>query len=134
MISSIHHIATLELPELEPYKTLRRPFEHLEQGIFVAEGEKVVLRLLASPLAVQSILLSQDWFEEHRIVIEENTNTIEVFIGTKKLGKNCIICSTDIYDASVCFWYDHGNYKLGFLDLVHRINTVCFYGRIDISD
>lgn len=85
MISSIHHIATLELPELEPYKTLRRPFEHLEQGIFVAEGEKVVLRLLASPLAVQSILLSQDWFEEHRIVIEENTNTIEVFIGTKKL-------------------------------------------------
>jgi tRNA G18 (ribose-2'-O)-methylase SpoU len=85
MISSIQHISTLELPELEPYKTLRRPAEHLEQGIFVAEGEKVILRLLDSALVIQSILLSQDWFDEHQTLIERNANTIEVFIGGKKL-------------------------------------------------
>jgi len=53
----IHNIASLDLPELAPYRTLRRPFEHEEQGIFVAEGDKVVRRLLASHFGVVSVLL-----------------------------------------------------------------------------
>lgn len=85
MIASIEHITTLDLPELEPYRTLRRPVEHLEQGIFVAEGEKVIVRLLESPLTIRSILLSQDWFEVHKGLIEANANMIRVFIGAKKL-------------------------------------------------
>lgn len=85
MISRIHHIATLAYPDLEPYRTLRRPFEHLQQGIFVAEGEKVILRLLESPLTIRSILLTQDWFEVHRAKISSNHNSIELYIGEKKL-------------------------------------------------
>ncbi len=85
MISSLTHIATLERPELEPYKTLRRPVEHLAQGIFVAEGEKVILRLMESSLTIRSILLSQDWYDIHYELIEKNPNAIEVFIGEKKL-------------------------------------------------
>ena len=34
-------ITALDLPELAPYRTMRRPLEHERQGIFVAEGEKV---------------------------------------------------------------------------------------------
>ena len=35
----IHEISSLELPELQPYRTLRRQAEHRAQRIFVAEGE-----------------------------------------------------------------------------------------------
>lgn len=58
---AIHRITSLDLPELQPYRTLRRSQEHLSQGIFVAEGEKVVRRLLASGLPVVSLLLTDDW-------------------------------------------------------------------------
>ncbi len=85
MINSINHITSLDLPELEPYKTLRRPIEHLQKGIFVAEGEKVIVRLLESVLTTYSILISQDWFDRYRSLIEQNSNSIEVFIGEKKL-------------------------------------------------
>jgi TrmH family RNA methyltransferase len=85
MISKIQHIATLDNPEIEPYKSLRRPIEHLAQGIFVAEGEKVVTRLLESALTIETILLTQDWFDIYRLLIEKNSNTIEVFIGGEKL-------------------------------------------------
>ncbi len=57
----IQHLSSLELPELAPYRTLKRPIAHMQQGIFVAEGEKVVRRLLASGLEVVSLLLTPDW-------------------------------------------------------------------------
>ena len=56
---NIHKIASLELPELAPYRTLRRSVEHAAQGIFVAEGDKVVRRLLASDFGVLSVLLPE---------------------------------------------------------------------------
>ncbi len=90
MITSIEHITTLDHPELEPYRTLRRPVEHLEQGIFVAEGEKVIVRLLESTLTVRSILLSQDWFDVHKGLIEANAHPIRVFIGAKKLLESIV--------------------------------------------
>ena len=52
------------MPELEPYRTLRRPFDHIKEKIFVAEGDKVVRRLLASGLTVISILLTPRWYEQ----------------------------------------------------------------------
>jgi tRNA G18 (ribose-2'-O)-methylase SpoU len=57
----IRHIETLDSPELSPYRTLRRPAEHLRDGIFVAEGEKVVRRLLATALTVRSLLVTPEW-------------------------------------------------------------------------
>ena len=61
---NIRQVESLDLPELEPYRTLRRPQSHIAQGIFVAEGEKVVRRLLDSGLHVISILLTQSWLIE----------------------------------------------------------------------
>lgn len=61
-----HHIipvSSLDLPELQPYRTLRRQEEHKEKGIFVAEGDKVVGRLLDSSLEVISLLLTKEWYE-----------------------------------------------------------------------
>ena len=60
----LRRVTSLEAPELEPYRTLRRPLEHFSQGIFVAEGEKVVRRLLDSKLSVVSFLLTDEWYEK----------------------------------------------------------------------
>ncbi|MCI0652641.1 MAG: RNA methyltransferase [Planctomycetes bacterium] len=51
----------LELPELLPYRTLRRQESHRERGIFVAEGEKVVRRLFRSTWPVSSMLCTPEW-------------------------------------------------------------------------
>jgi tRNA G18 (ribose-2'-O)-methylase SpoU len=58
---SIVTVASLEAPGLEPYRTLRRQTDHFREGIFVAEGEKVVRRLLDSGLKVRSMLLTPEW-------------------------------------------------------------------------
>ncbi|HYQ86129.1 MAG TPA: RNA methyltransferase [Bacteroidota bacterium] len=63
-IPTPRRVTSLQAPELEPYRTLRRPVQHIRQGIFVAEGEKVVRRLLDSNLAVISLLLTEEWYEK----------------------------------------------------------------------
>ncbi|MBI2428974.1 MAG: RNA methyltransferase [Ignavibacteriales bacterium] len=85
MITKIEHINTLERPDLEPYRTLKRPMEHLQKGIFVAEGEKVISRLFESDLRVFSLLLTAKWFEQYRTIIEHHPDLIDVFIGEKHL-------------------------------------------------
>jgi tRNA G18 (ribose-2'-O)-methylase SpoU len=71
---NIHSVASLELPELQPYRTLRRPLDHIQQGIFVAEGEKVVRRLLESNLSVVSLLMTPEWFGELSKTYSQLTN------------------------------------------------------------
>lgn len=85
MIATLNHITSLDGPELEPFRTLRRPMEHLQQGIFVAEGEKVVKRLLESTLTTRRVLLSPDWLERYRPLIEAHPHPVDISVGTKKL-------------------------------------------------
>lgn len=59
---TIVHLPDLDAHGLEPYRTLRRQSEHLKEGIFVGEGEKVVRRLLRSGLGIRSLLLTPEWF------------------------------------------------------------------------
>lgn len=81
----VRRIDTLELPELQPYRTLRLQAEHRQQGIFVAEGEKVVRRLLESRFAVLSVLLPQAWFERLQPLIAARPEEVRVFLAEKKL-------------------------------------------------
>ena len=61
---AVRRIDSLDLPELAPYRTLKRSVEHEAQGIFVAEGDKVVQRLLESSFAVVSVLLPAERLAE----------------------------------------------------------------------
>jgi tRNA G18 (ribose-2'-O)-methylase SpoU len=63
-------ISSLDHPSVQPYRTLRRSEDHIRKRIFVAEGEKVVRRLLASSLEIVSFLLTPDWLE--RLGAEES--------------------------------------------------------------
>jgi tRNA G18 (ribose-2'-O)-methylase SpoU len=84
-VIQIHHIDTLEHPNLMPYRTLRRTAEHENNGIFVAEGEKVVARLIESDLEIQSFLITPEWLKIYRDRMEQREGTISVFVGEKRL-------------------------------------------------
>jgi tRNA G18 (ribose-2'-O)-methylase SpoU len=80
----LHRIDSLDLPELSPYRTLKRPVNHQAQGIFVAESEKVVRRLLASHFQVVSALLPEKWLCEFEPLLRSRPENIPVYVVTKK--------------------------------------------------
>jgi tRNA G18 (ribose-2'-O)-methylase SpoU len=82
---SVQSVTTLDLPELAPYRTMRRQLEHREQGIFVAEGEKVVRRLLESDFTVVSLLLPEKWLREYAPLLEAHPEKIRAYVAEKKL-------------------------------------------------
>lgn len=81
----VRAIDSFDLPVLQPYRTMRRQTEHRAQGIFVAEGEKVVRRLLASRFQVVSVLLPPKWLELLRPVLEQRPEDLQVFVAEKSL-------------------------------------------------
>jgi tRNA G18 (ribose-2'-O)-methylase SpoU len=81
----LQQIESLDLPELEPYRTMRRQHEHRQQGIFVAEGEKVVRRLLESKFTVVSVLLPEKWQRELDGLIQARPEEVQVFVAEKAL-------------------------------------------------
>jgi tRNA G18 (ribose-2'-O)-methylase SpoU len=58
----IERVDSLLAPELAPYRTLRRA-SLPAPGLFVAEGSKVVFRMLESGIRPVSFLLTPDWLE-----------------------------------------------------------------------
>src|SRR5436189_6399393 len=81
----LQRIESLDLPELQPYRTMRQQMQHWEQGIFVAEGEKVVRRLLESKFIVVSLLLPEKWLRELELLLESRPEVVEVFVAEKDL-------------------------------------------------
>ena len=81
----VQPITTLDAPELEPYRTMRRSEPHRERQIFVAEGEKVVRRLLESPLEVVSVLLPPKWVQEYRPLLDSRPEMIVTYTADKDL-------------------------------------------------
>ncbi|MCP5524461.1 MAG: RNA methyltransferase [Verrucomicrobiales bacterium] len=82
----IQPVSDFDLPELAPYRTMRRHREHQTRRIFVAEGVKVVRRLLESDLGVISALLSEEWLQEFRELLERRPEPlVRVYVAEKKL-------------------------------------------------
>jgi tRNA G18 (ribose-2'-O)-methylase SpoU len=85
LISHVEKIFSFGAPELQPYATLRRPLAHRQQGIFVAESERVVRRLLASRFTVVSLCLPERHLEAFRQRLEARPEPIAVYLADKKL-------------------------------------------------
>lgn len=81
---TVRRIDTLDLPELAPYRTLKRAAEHKAQGIFVAEGDKVVHRLLASSLTIVSVLLPEHRLAEYEPGLRNRSEDLSVYAVTEK--------------------------------------------------
>lgn len=81
----VHAIDSLDLPELGPYRTMRRQMAHREEGIFVAESDKVVHRLLESDLTIISLLLPEKWLRGFHDLLEKRPEEqIDVYVLEKK--------------------------------------------------
>lgn len=78
-------ISSLEHQELKPYRTLRQPHEHFQYGIFVAEGEKVVHRLIESHLEILSVLITPEWLEHYQPLLNARAESIRAFVAEKSL-------------------------------------------------
>ncbi len=85
MISHVEKIYSFGAPELQPYATLRRPLAHRRQGIFLAESERVVRRLLESRFTVLSLCMPERHLEAFRQRLEARPEPITVYLAEKKL-------------------------------------------------
>jgi tRNA G18 (ribose-2'-O)-methylase SpoU len=76
----IQRVTALDRPELSPYATLRQHEEHKRAGIFVAEGDKVVRRLLESDFGVMSVLLPERRLGEFEPLIRARREDVAVYV------------------------------------------------------
>ena len=81
----IEKISSFDLPELAPYRTMRRSAEHEAQGLFIAEGEKVTRRLLESRFTVVSVVLPEKHLENYRPLLEARPEHVTVYLAEKEL-------------------------------------------------
>jgi len=86
----VEKASSFESPELQPYATMRRALEHDKQGIFVAEGTKVVRRLLESHFAVASVVLPEKWLDDFRPLLEARPEPITVYLAEKKFLESLV--------------------------------------------
>lgn len=82
-LQKVQPITSLEEPELQPFRTMKRDGEHRKKRIFVAEGDKVVVRLLESHFEVLSLLLPEKWLEKLKPLIEARPESIPVFTAER---------------------------------------------------
>ena len=82
-MATLHLLDATDLahPGLEPFRTLRRHRDLERRAPFVAEGEAVVLRLLASPYPVTSLLTTPARLERLRAALDARPDTIDVFLA-----------------------------------------------------
>lgn len=82
----VQPIDSFDDPALAPYRTMRRHQHHRAHRIFVAEGVKVVQRLLESRLGVVSVVLPETWLAEFRSLLEARPEPLlPVYVAEKKL-------------------------------------------------
>lgn len=79
----LREIDSLDLPELAPYRTMRMQALHHRDRCFVAEGAKVVRRLLDSGLGVMSVLTPPEFLADLTPRLERRAEVIDVFVAPK---------------------------------------------------
>jgi tRNA G18 (ribose-2'-O)-methylase SpoU len=79
----VRQITSFDSPELQPYKTMRRSREHEQQGIFIAEGTKVVQRLLQSNFTVISLVVPEKWMMEFQPLLVKRPEDVIVYVAEK---------------------------------------------------
>jgi tRNA G18 (ribose-2'-O)-methylase SpoU len=81
MAVRLREITRLDVPELEPYRTMRDQRGHLGGGVFVAEGGNVVRRLIESPLALRSVLVPPKHAGEFEMLLAAHGRAADLFVA-----------------------------------------------------
>ena len=110
----IQKISARDLPELAPYRSLKRSAEHAKLGIFVVEGDKVLHRLLASEFTVVSVLLLAERLAEFEPRLRARPETdIAVFV-----------CERPVMDELVGFEIYQGVLAIGKIPARRSLETI----------
>jgi tRNA G18 (ribose-2'-O)-methylase SpoU len=80
----VRSIDNLLDPALKPYRTLRRRKDLERQQRFVAEGEKVVRRLLESTFPVESLLITEAWLQRIEDLLDRRSDCLDVFVARRE--------------------------------------------------
>lgn len=72
-------------PRLAPFRNLKAQLDHLNRGVFVAEGEKVIRRLLESPHEVVSVLVPPERVTEYEPLLAARVENITLFVAAKEV-------------------------------------------------
>lgn len=81
---NVQPLVSVDHPLLTPYRTMKAQRDHHQQRIFVAEGEKIVQRLLDTDFTVISAVMPQKWVEQLRPRLEARPELVEVFVAEKE--------------------------------------------------
>jgi tRNA G18 (ribose-2'-O)-methylase SpoU len=81
----VTEIADVDDPRVADYRSMRRFAALRRNRTFVAEGTRVLVHLLASPLRVHHLLLEPRWLEEFRPLLEARPEAdLEVFVCSRE--------------------------------------------------
>jgi tRNA G18 (ribose-2'-O)-methylase SpoU len=81
----VHRLEHLDHPDLEPYRTLRQSSDHYHQRLFVAEGSKLVQRLLDSDLTLLSLLIPPEQWPILQPALTRRPESMDVYLAPKPL-------------------------------------------------
>lgn len=74
-----------EAPELAPYRTMKAQHAHLGGGVFVAEGDKVVHRLIDSGLGLRSVLSPPQAADALEARLRAAGRTADLFVAPRSV-------------------------------------------------
>ncbi|MFN7140290.1 MAG: TrmH family RNA methyltransferase [Limisphaerales bacterium] len=86
----IQTIQSFDDPRLQPYKEMRQQYDQYKQEIFVAEGDKVLERVLQSDLQVISALMLPKWLPQFEPLLVKRPEQIEVFTAERSVLEQLI--------------------------------------------
>jgi tRNA G18 (ribose-2'-O)-methylase SpoU len=70
--------------DVEDFRSLKGKSGHLEKGLFIAEGEKVVRKVLESSLDIPLAYMTEEHFELLKILFEQRVGRTNVYLATKR--------------------------------------------------
>lgn len=70
-------------PELVPYRTMKAQHDHLGGGLFVAEGDKVVHRLIDSGVGLRSVLAPPQAADGLEARLQAAGRTVDLFVAPR---------------------------------------------------
>jgi tRNA G18 (ribose-2'-O)-methylase SpoU len=69
---------------LDDFRSLKGKGGHFDRGLFIAESEKIVRKVFASSLEVPKALMTPEYFEMLRPLVDTRPDTTEIYLAPKE--------------------------------------------------
>lgn len=121
----MEEITDIEDPRVKLYRSLRyTPKSHTDAGVFIAEGEKPVVRLLKSNLRIHSIFAVKEFFENYKeLIFTKGIEEKNLFFSRKELMEQ--IVGFHLHSGIMAIGYQPDDVELDkFSDIVVGLNCI----------